>query len=98
MKGQAEDSDAAVDGVPGQIALWPAPGGVFDDQARVSGHEESVQLAHEGLEAACMEQGERRGYLCVADFVSQGSAWYLRKRAVTFLPSMRFNGSLVCLL
>jgi hypothetical protein len=37
VEGQAEDLEVEVDGVAGQIALGPAPIGVFDDQTRISG-------------------------------------------------------------
>jgi hypothetical protein len=33
VEGQAEDLGTEVDGVASQIALWPTPIGVFDDQA-----------------------------------------------------------------
>jgi len=44
MKGQAEDFDAKVDGVAGQIALRPAPVGVFDDQSRIVGQQEIARF------------------------------------------------------
>jgi hypothetical protein len=37
VEGQAEDLGTEVDGVPGQIALGPAPIGVFDDQTGIGG-------------------------------------------------------------
>ena len=37
VEGQAEDLDAEVDGVAGQIAFGPAPVAVFDDEAGIGG-------------------------------------------------------------
>ena len=37
VEGKAQDLDKEVDGVAGQIALWPAPVAVFEQQAWVGG-------------------------------------------------------------
>ena len=35
VEGQAEDLSSEVQGIAGQIALWPTPIGVFDDQTGI---------------------------------------------------------------
>ena len=37
VEGQAENLGTEVDGIAGQIALWPTPIGVFDDQTGIVG-------------------------------------------------------------
>ena len=45
VEGQAEDLGTEVDGIAGQIALWPAPIGVFDDQTGIGGQAKVAGLA-----------------------------------------------------
>ena len=71
MKGQAEDFDAKVDGVAGQIALRPAPVGVFDDQSRIVGQQEIARFAGEGWESAFLEQRKQWGQTRGADLLAR---------------------------
>ena len=45
VEGQAKDLGTEVDGVAGQIALGPAPIGVFDDQTGIGGQGKIAGLA-----------------------------------------------------
>ena len=60
-EGQAQDFDKEIDGVAGQVSLWPAPVGVFDDQPRKGGQGEIARLALDDLKAPLLQQrGQRR--------------------------------------
>ena len=56
MEGQAEDLDMEVNGVPGQIALRPAPVAVFDDETGIGGQGIIADLAGDELESALLQE------------------------------------------
>ena len=56
VEGQAEDLGTEVDGVAGQIALGPAPIGVFDDQTGIGGQGKIAGLACRQVESALLEE------------------------------------------
>ena len=56
VEGQAEDLNAEVNGVAGEVALWPAPIAVFDDEAGIGGQNKVARLAGDELESSFLEQ------------------------------------------
>jgi len=56
MEGQAEDLNAKVNGVAGQVALGPAPVTVFDDDPGVGGQNKIARLAFDKLESAPLQE------------------------------------------
>ena len=51
MEGQAEHLDMEVNGIAGQIALRPAPVGVFNDETGIGGQNKIVRFAWDDLES-----------------------------------------------
>ena len=60
-----------VDGVAGQIALWPSPIGVFDDQTGIGGQDKVTGLAFHQLEAALLDKRDQRGHAGSADLLAR---------------------------
>ena len=71
VEGQAEDLGTEVDGVAGQIALGPAPIGVFDDQTGIGGQAKIASLAFDQLETTLLEQWGQRHYTGGADLLAR---------------------------
>ena len=70
----AQDLHEEVDGVAGQLALGPAPAGVFDDQAGIGGQLVVAGFTFDELEAAFLEQWNQRGDAGGADLFAR-PAW-----------------------
>ena len=60
MEGEAEHLDVEVDGVAGQVAFWPAPVAIFDDQTGIGGQNEVARLPWDELASAFFEQRNQR--------------------------------------
>ena len=71
VEGQAEDLGTEVDGIAGQIALWPTPIGVFDDQTGIGGQGKIAGLALDQLETALLEQRGQRHHTGGADLLAR---------------------------
>ena len=54
MEGKTKDLDVEVDGVAGEVALWPAPIAVFDDDAGIGWQNEVAGLTWDDLESALL--------------------------------------------
>ena len=59
MEGQAEDLDAEVNGIAGQISFRPAPIGLLEDETGIGGQTKIARLACDDLEPALVQQSER---------------------------------------
>jgi hypothetical protein len=55
VEGQAEDLDAEVNGVAGEVAFRPAPVAVFDDETGKGGQNEIAGVLGEDLQFALLE-------------------------------------------
>ena len=71
VEGQAEDLGIKVDGVARQIALWPTPIGVFDDQTGIGGQAKVAGLALDQLEATLLEQRGQGHHTGGADLLAR---------------------------
>ena len=71
VEGQAEDLGTKVDGIAGQIALWPTPIGVFDDQTGIGGQGKIAGLALDQLETTLLEQRGQRHHTGGADLLTR---------------------------
>lgn len=56
VEGQAQDLDEEVDGVAGQVALWPAPVILLEDEAWESGQGEVARFLGDELESPFFQQ------------------------------------------
>ena len=61
VEGQAEDLDVKVNGVSGQITLWPAPVAVFDDETGKGGQNKIARLSCDEFEPAFLQERNQRG-------------------------------------
>jgi len=61
VEAQPEHTHEEVNGVAGQVALRPAPIGVFEDESGMSGQFKVARLAFDEWEAAPLEQRNQRG-------------------------------------
>src|SRR5436190_19056229 len=71
IEGQAENLDEEVDGVACQLALWPTPIAVLDEQALVSGQFKIDGRQLDELEASPAQQGNQRSHAGGADLLSR---------------------------
>ena len=69
-EGQAEDLDAEVNGIAGEVALRPAPIAVLDDEARISGQSKIACIVCDELESALLEQRREGGQSGGADLLA----------------------------
>ena len=70
VEGQAEDLNAEVNGVAGEVALRPAPIAVLDDEARISGQSKIACFVRDELESALLEQRGEGGQSGGADLLA----------------------------
>ena len=59
MEGEAEDLGAEVDGVAGQLSVWPVPVAVLDDEAGILGGFEVAGPVLDEIELAFLEDRQR---------------------------------------
>lgn len=67
MKGQLQNMDKEVDGVPFEVALVPAPIRFFDDEAGKGGQLEVARLLVDEVEAAFLQERDQRSQASSAD-------------------------------
>ena len=67
MEGQAEHLDVEVNGVAGEVAFWPAPIAVFDDQAGIGRQNKIACVPRNEFKSALLEQRDQRGNAGGAD-------------------------------
>lgn len=70
MEAHAEDGGEEVDGVTGEVTLWPTPVGVFDDETREGGEVEVLGFAFDESEAALLQHGRQGDEASGADLVA----------------------------
>ena len=78
VEGQAQDLDAEVNGIAGQISFRPAPIAVFDDEAGIGGQNIIIRLLRHDLEAAFLEQWNQRGQSGRADLFAGPAGGFKR--------------------
>jgi hypothetical protein len=61
VEGHAQNLDEEVNGIAGQMALRPAPIGVFDDEAGISGQKVIARLPRDELESAFFQKRNQWG-------------------------------------
>ena len=71
VEGQAEDLDAEVNGIAGQISFGPAPIAVFDDEAGIGGQNEIARVLGEDLKFAFLEQRRQGCHAGGADLLAR---------------------------
>ena len=70
MEGEAEHLDEQVDGIASQLARWPTPIAVFDEQALVSDQFKIAGGQFDEFEAALAQQGNQRSHAGGADLLA----------------------------
>ena len=86
MERQAEDPDAEVNGIAGQMSFRPAPIAVFDDEPGISGQDEIARVLGEELKFALLEQRRQRCHTGGPDLPARPACGF--KRGVGRLPSL----------
>jgi len=71
VEGQTEHLDMEVNGVAGQIALWPAPVTVFEDETGVGRQLEVARRAFQEWEFPFLQQGHQWGQAGGADLLAR---------------------------
>ncbi len=76
VEGQAEDLDVEVNGVAGEVAFWPAPVGVLDDEAGIGGQNKIARLMRDELESAFFQKRDQWSQARGADLLTRPpGAW-----------------------
>lgn len=70
VEGQSQDLDMEVNGVAGQVALWPAPVGVFDDETGKGGQNKIARLKRDQLESSFFQKRNQRSDAGGADLLA----------------------------
>ena len=88
VEGQTQDVHEKVDGVAGEVALWPPPIGVFDEESLEGRQLEVARVFFEELQSLLLQQGNQQDLPGRADlFAAPAGRWVRRGRGCHSLSS-----------